>query len=58
MNEADLLYINEVNNLAEASRVTIGGFVHNISATALGNFVGGALLMGLGFWYISKPKKV
>lgn len=38
------------------ANVTIGGFVYNITAVTLGNFIGGALFMGAAYWYISKTK--
>jgi nitrite transporter NirC len=36
--------------------VTIGGFVHNLTASTLGNFIGGGLFIGATYWYISKKK--
>jgi formate transporter len=36
----------------DASSLTVGGFAHNLVATTLGNIVGGALLVGLVYWYV------
>jgi nitrite transporter NirC len=33
---------------------TIGGFAYNIGIVTLGNFIGGALLVGAAYWYISQ----
>ncbi len=38
--------------------VTLGGFAYNLTASTLGNFIGGALFMGVAYWYISKKKTV
>jgi nitrite transporter len=37
-----------------AAAGTIAGFVYNIGIVTLGNFIGGALLVGAVYWYISK----
>jgi nitrite transporter NirC len=34
--------------------LTAAGFVYNIGWVTVGNFIGGALVMGLSYWYISK----
>jgi nitrite transporter NirC len=36
--------------------VTLGGLVYNLTASTLGNFIGGALFMGAAYWYISSKK--
>jgi formate transporter len=36
----------------DTSSLTVGGFVHNLVATTLGNIVGGALLVGLVYWFV------
>lgn len=33
------------------------GLLNNITASTLGNLVGGAVFVGAAYWYISKPKK-
>jgi nitrite transporter len=37
-----------------ATAGTIAGFVYNIGIVTLGNFIGGALLVGAAYWYIAK----
>jgi nitrite transporter NirC len=37
--------------------VTLGGLAYNLTASTLGNFVGGAIFMGAAYWYISKKNK-
>ncbi len=36
--------------------VSVGGFIYNLVVVTLGNFVGGALVVGFSYWYISKQK--
>jgi formate transporter len=36
----------------DTSSLTVGGFVHNLVATTLGNIVGGAVLVGLVYWFV------
>lgn len=42
--------------IPHTSEITLGGFLYNLSAATLGNFVGGAVFIGLLYWYISKDK--
>ena len=37
---------------AQISRLTLGGFLHNLAAATLGNIIGGAMLVGLVYWFI------
>lgn len=36
--------------------ISLQGYLHNIGAVTLGNIVGGAIFVGLTYWYISKEK--
>lgn len=36
--------------------VSVGGFIYNLVVVTLGNFVGGALVVGFSYWYISKQE--
>ncbi len=36
--------------------VSLSGALHNLTATTLGNFVGGAGFLGLGYWFIGHKK--
>jgi nitrite transporter NirC len=36
--------------------ITMSGFIYNLSAVTIGNFIGGAVFVGAAYWYISKPK--
>lgn len=38
------------------ANISVGAYVHNLTAVTLGNFVGGAIFIGLSYWYISKEK--
>lgn len=38
------------------STLTIGGFLGNLIPVTLGNMVGGALVIGGGYWYVGKKK--
>ena len=38
------------------ANVSLQGYIHNLTAVTLGNFVGGAIFVGLAYWYISKEK--
>lgn len=38
------------------ANVSLYGWIHNLTAVTLGNFVGGAIFIGLAYWYISKEK--
>lgn len=40
-----------------AGAVSVAGMVHNLLASTLGNFVGGAVLIGAAYWYVSLPAK-
>jgi nitrite transporter NirC len=35
--------------------VTWGGLVYNLIWVTIGNIVAGAGIMGIGYWYISRP---
>jgi formate transporter len=35
----------------DVSSLNVGGFLHNLAATTLGNVVGGAVLVGLVYWF-------
>jgi nitrite transporter NirC len=39
------------------SGLTIGGFLHNIIPVTLGNMVGGAIFIGMSYWYIGRTKR-
>ena len=43
------LFLPDPNN-----QVTWSGFIYNLSTVSLGNIVGGGLIIGGGYWYISK----
>ncbi len=45
------LFLPDPNN-----QVTWSGFIYNLSTVSLGNIVGGGLIIGGGYWYISKKK--
>ncbi|MFC4100708.1 formate/nitrite transporter family protein [Paenibacillus xanthanilyticus] len=36
--------------------VSLAGMVHNLIPVSLGNILGGAVIVGVGFWYIAKEK--
>lgn len=36
--------------------ISFGALAHNLTAVTLGNIVGGAIFVGLAYWYISKEK--
>jgi nitrite transporter NirC len=36
--------------------VTWGGLIYNLVWVTVGNIIAGAGIMGLGYWYMSKPK--
>lgn len=36
--------------------VSLYGWIHNLTAVTLGNIVGGAIFVGLSYWYITKEK--
>ena len=36
----------------DTSSLTIGGFVRNLAASTLGNIVGGAILVGIVYWFV------
>lgn len=36
--------------------VTLSGFIYNIGIVTIGNFIGGAMLLAIPYWYISKEK--
>jgi nitrite transporter NirC len=38
------------------ANISVGAYVHNLTAVTLGNIVGGAIFVGLAYWYISKEK--
>jgi nitrite transporter NirC len=38
--------------------VSFGGLAYNLTAVTLGNIVGGAVFVGMAYWYISKQKTV
>ncbi|GBF77171.1 transporter [Paenibacillus sp. 598K] len=37
--------------------ITLGGWLHNMLPVTLGNIVGGALFMGLAYWYVSPVRR-
>ncbi|MCM0650962.1 formate/nitrite transporter family protein [Clostridium swellfunianum] len=43
--------------LSHGVEVTVGAVVHNLIFATLGNIVGGAVFVGLPYWFISKQKK-
>jgi nitrite transporter len=43
--------------LSHGVEVTVGAVVHNLIFATLGNIVGGALFVGVPYWFISKQKK-
>lgn len=53
---ANMTLLSLVLMIPHPANVTLGGFVYNLTAVTLGNFVGGALFMGGAYWYISKTK--
>ena len=36
----------------DTSSLTIGGFLRNLAASTLGNIVGGAILVGIVYWFV------
>jgi formate/nitrite transporter FocA (FNT family) len=36
----------------DTSSLTIGGFLRNLTASTLGNIVGGAILVGIVYWFV------
>lgn len=42
--------------LIKDSGITFSGVLVNMTAVTLGNFIGGALLVGLPYWYVSKKR--
>ncbi len=36
--------------------ISLNSWIHNLTAVTLGNLVGGAIFVGLAYWYISKEK--
>lgn len=38
------------------ANVSLSGFAANLIPVTLGNFVGGALILGLGYWYVGRSK--
>lgn len=38
------------------ANISLNGWIHNLTAVTLGNFVGGAIFIGLAYWYVSKEK--
>ena len=40
------------NSGVNTSTLTIGGFIRNLVASTLGNIVGGAVLVGLVYWFV------
>jgi len=42
--------------IPHTAAISIGGLAHNLIWVTLGNFVGGALFIGVAYWYISKEK--
>lgn len=36
--------------------VTIGGFIHNLAWVTIGNTIGGAVFMGLGYYIVARPE--
>lgn len=43
--------------LPHAGAVSLAGLAHNLAASTLGNLLGGALLIGAAYWYVSQPGK-
>lgn len=41
---------------ADISQIDIGGILHNISAATVGNVIGGAVMVGLAYWFIYEHK--
>jgi nitrite transporter len=38
------------------AQISLEGFIYNLTASTLGNFIGGAVFMGAAYWYISRHK--
>jgi formate/nitrite transporter FocA (FNT family) len=36
----------------DTSSLTIGGFLRNLAASTIGNVVGGAILVGIVYWFV------
>lgn len=43
--------------IPHGANVSLQGYIHNLTVVTLGNFVGGAIFVGLAYWYISKEKE-
>lgn len=43
--------------IEHSANISVSGFIYNLSYVTLGNFVGGSLFLGLGYWLIGKNGK-
>ncbi len=51
--KANSAYLEAGNITAESlSKLNIGGFFANLIPVTLGNIIGGAIIMGLSYWYV------
>lgn len=51
---ANMTLLSAALLIPNSTGVTLSGFIHNIVWVTFGNVIGGALVIGLSYWYISK----
>lgn len=51
---ANMTLLSAALLIPASTGVSIGGFLHNICWVTLGNFIGGAFVVGYAYWYIAK----
>lgn len=53
---ANMTLLSTVLIMPTLEGITVTGFLYNISFVTIGNFIGGALFVGLPYWYISQQE--
>ena len=53
---ANMTLLSTVLIMPTLEGVAVTGFLYNISLVTIGNFIGGALFVGLPYWYISQQE--
>lgn len=54
---ANMTLLTTALMIPHKANVSFGAWIHNITAATLGNIVGGAVFVGLAYWYMSREGK-